>query len=69
MLTPNEKSLVDVAFRHVSKAVSAMAHANIINDDRETIADLAIAISRLERAQEPLIEMQKMIKEREDYNE
>lgn len=72
-LSPNEKALVDAGLRHIGKAIEsiiedAFATGNNGVGDHVAVADLDLAISRLERAQEPLIDALKTIKKREEQN-
>ncbi|MGY5212010.1 hypothetical protein ACXGSF_06735 [Limosilactobacillus mucosae] len=71
-LSPNEKALVDVGLRHVSKAIESIEDAFAADNngvgDHVAVVDLDLAISRLERAQEPLIDALKAIKKREEQN-
>lgn len=71
-LSPNEKALVDAGLRHIGKAIEsiedAFATGNNGVGDHVAVVDLDLAISRLERAQEPLIDALKTIKKREKQN-
>lgn len=73
-LSPNEKALVDAGLRHIGKAIAiesiedAFATGNNDVGDHVAVVDLDLAISRLERAQEPLIDALKTIKKREEQN-
>jgi hypothetical protein len=71
-LSPNEKALVDAGLRHIGKAIESIGDAFATGNngvgDHVAVVDLDLAISRLERAQEPLIDALKTIKKREKQN-
>lgn len=71
-LSPNEKALVDAGLRHIGKAIESIEDAFVTGNngvgDHVAVVDLDLAISRLERAQEPLIDALKTIKKREEQN-
>lgn len=64
--------MVDAGLRHIGKAIEsiedAFATGNNGVGDHVAVVDLDLAISRLERAQEPLIDALKTIKKREEQN-
>lgn len=71
-LSPNEKALVDAGLRHIGKAIESIEDTFAADNngvgDHVAVVDLDLAISRLERAQEPLIDALKAIKKREEQN-
>nr|WP_278769309.1 hypothetical protein [Limosilactobacillus mucosae] len=64
MLTPNEKMFVDIAFEQLGDIASALDRAYATENDDETVSAIAIAISLLEKAQEPLIDARSLIRKR-----
>lgn len=60
MLTPNEKMFVDIAFEQPS----ALDRAYAAKNDDDAVSAIAIAISLLEKAQEPLIDARSLIRKR-----
>ena len=64
MLTPNEKMFVDIAFEQLGDIASALDRTYSAKDDDEAVSAIAIAISLLETAQEPLIDARNLIRKR-----
>lgn len=64
MLTPNEKMFVDIAFEQLGDIASALDRAYAAENDDEIVSAIAIAISLLEKAQEPLIDARNLIRKR-----
>lgn len=64
MLTPNEKMFVDIAFEQLGDIASALDRAYATENDDETVSAIAIAISLLEKAQEPSIDARSLIRKR-----
>lgn len=63
MLTPNEKMFVDIAFEQLGDIASALDRAYAAKND-DAFSAIAIAISLLEKAQEPLIDARSLIRKR-----